>query len=209
MGSITLSPLLHDALAFIGKHAIKVNVSETLLSHPSMQIQLPRFCDSSFTVKAADLLTMLRHTQHFDLKEGGIEYEYKKTVAGSIMRIRKSIKTYDESYEIRGGDPLLSVRVGRIRLLSPDDCEIVADSTGCLSITTRGIVETSTEYSHLRVLESSVGSVRATARARDLAILEDMEDGLVISFLETHILAYSLLSSTTKIVQVKVLSMAY
>lgn len=206
MGEIRLSPLLHKSLMFVGRFATKVTFSHSTICSESIQIELTEFCDCMFTAKIRDVLAMLKHTQDFVVEDAGIKYSYETTVGSSLVKVERNFKTYDDVYQITGGVPLLSIVVRGFRLLSKDDHEIVADKSGTLVIQSSGIIETRTEYTGLRVVESAVDSVYVKVRARDLWILEKLDGDIVFSFLDSHILAYLLASDSTTIVQIRTLS---
>lgn len=204
MGMIRLSPLLHKSLVFMGRFSSRITVSKSMVCSECIQIELPELCDCEFTVRTKDLVLMLKHTQSFLVENGELKYSYE--IPNGRIKVQRSAKAYEELYSVEGGVSLLSIVVRGFKVLSRDDHEIRADKEGGLVIESFGIVETRTEYKRLRVVESMVDSVHVRVRARDLAILERLGGDVAISFLDSHVLAYSLSSESTTIVQIKTLA---
>lgn len=203
---IQLSPLLHRALNFIGKFASRLTVSNSSICSEHIQIEVPDFCDCGFTIKTRDLVTMLKYTNEFSIKGKELQYSYEVCAGGSLINFEKVVNAYEETYKISSGIPLLNIVVNGFRVLSSDDHEIKADKKGNFTIQSFGVIETRTEYTGLRVIENIAESVNVKVRARDLYVLEKLDGDIIFSFLDSHILVYSLADDITIVVQIKILS---
>lgn len=206
MGRIKLSPLLHESLILVGRFASKLTISDSGICSESIQVELKDVCDCTFTIRVKDLSAMLKNTQDFILGQNELRYNYCISGNNSLIKVERTVRVYNEVYQIEGGVPLLSIAVSGLKILSKDDHEIRADSDGNLLIQSFGTVETRTEHTGLRVIENAAKSAHARVRAKDLYVLEKLPGDIVLSFLESHVLAYSLRSDSTVIVQIKMLN---
>lgn len=207
MGKVDLSPLLHDVLTLFRQFASRITVSKTSICSSSILAEMPEFCDCSFTVKTKDFVAMLKQTREFDVNDTELRYRYRIGAGAGMVKVERSIRAYDEVYQVAGGIPLLSIAVPSFRVLSQDDCEVRADKDGNLVLESSGVVKTRSEYVGLRVPDHTVDSVAGIrVRGRDLRILEELKGEVVLSFLDSHILGYSLGSNFTVVVQIGILS---
>ncbi|CAD26318.1 hypothetical protein [Encephalitozoon cuniculi GB-M1] len=206
MGKVSLSPLLHDTLVFMKKFASKITVTRTSICSKSILVEMPEFCDCCFTVKTRDFAAMLKQTQEFTVEDKALKYRYEVGVGGDLIKVEKRMKKHDEVYQIAGGFPLLSIVVNGFKVLSSDDLLIRAGKDGSLTLESFGIVKTKSEYLGLRVPEHTVDLVAVKVKSRDLRILEDLRGDLIFSFLDSHILVYSLGNNSTTVVQIGILS---
>ncbi|KAG5860431.1 hypothetical protein KMI_01g00650 [Encephalitozoon hellem] len=206
MGSIRLSPLLHSTLMFMRKFSSKITVSKTSICSRSILVEMPEFCDCCFTVGIKDFVAMLSQTQKFTLEDKTLKYNYEASIGGDLIRVEKRVKVYDETYNIAGGVPLLSIVANGFKVLSSDEIEIKAEKTGRLVLESFGVIRTKSEYIGLRVPEHKADLVTVRVRGKDLRVLEEFKGDIVFSFLDSHILAYSLGDDFTVIVQIGILS---
>ncbi|ADM11941.1 uncharacterized protein Eint_080040 [Encephalitozoon intestinalis ATCC 50506] len=206
MGKIDLSPLLHNILVFVRKFASKITVTNTSICSRSIFVEMPKFCDCSFTVRVKDFIAMLKQTQEFTVEEKELRYSYEASMEGSLVNVERRIKRYEEEYQIAGGVPLLSIAINGLKVLSSEEIEIKAGKDGNFVMESFGVVRTRSKYSGLRVPESTVDSVTVKVRGRDLRILEELKGDVIFSFLDSHILAYSLGDNFTIVIQISILN---
>lgn len=191
---------------FMRKFSSKITVSKTSICSKSILVEMPEFCDCCFTVRIKDFGAMLKQTQEFVLEENALRYGYEAGMGVSLVKVEKRIKVYDETYQITGGIPLLSIVTNGFKVLSSDEIEIKAEKNGRLVLESFGVIRTRSEYIGLRVPEHKVDLVVVKVRGKDLKVLEEFKGDIVFSFLDSHILAYSLGDDFTVIVQIGVLS---
>lgn len=195
-------------LEFLNKYSKNVTVSQTSLTTKNLQIifSSPITTSKDFTINIKDLISILKATNEFEIKNKKINLKYTKYVETNdfIVEIERSFKISDEDFKLPSSNVLMSVKISKLLILSSSNFTIQCNNDGQFIMTSNDILETKFE-SKVEVLDCNTDKVEICIRGNDLKILELFDQDKIFYFFKNFILVYVLEDLCSTIILLNVL----
>jgi hypothetical protein len=195
------SPLVLKKLIFLSRYSSIVTVTKTSLTTKNMQIIFPDEYDiillnsevSEFSIKINDLLYILGKTDECLVTKNHFIIKYQV----SEINVEKKFKRYGEIFILPCSDPKLSIKVGKLIVLSEDDILIKCTDQGLFKMSSAVIIETR--------LVHKVDEVSVKVKSKDLRVLETFQNDKIFCMFDNYILVYVLEDKITNIIMLQIL----
>ncbi|KAK6090499.1 hypothetical protein P3W45_000596 [Vairimorpha bombi] len=203
------SPLVLKKLIFLSRYSSIVTVTKTSLTTKNMQIIFPDEYDiillnsevSEFSIKINDLLYILGKTDECLVTKNHFIIKYQV----SEINVEKKFKRYGEIFILPCSDPKLSIKVGKLIVLSEDDILIKCTDQGLFKMSSAVIIETRLVHKNCSVINSKVDEVSVKVKSKDLRVLETFQNDKIFCMFDNYILVYVLEDKITNIIMLQIL----
>lgn len=203
------APLILKKLTFLSRYSSIVTVTKTSLTTKNMQIIFPDDYEiilqnsevNELSIKINDLLYILGKTDECQVTKNHFIITYQV----SEINVEKKFKRYEETFILPCSDPKISIKVGKLIVLSEDDILIKCTDQGLFEMSSAMIIETKLVHNNCSVINSKIEEISVKVKSKDLRVLETFQNDKIFCIFDNYILVYILEDKITNVIMLQIL----
>lgn len=194
MHFIRSTPSLLKKLSFLLKHADIIYVTPKTISSKSIQIELNEFCNFTIAIKTIDFIDIVKYTSEVYINGNTLHYTYESNISSTSVKVDREVKLLDESFEFNFPDPVISITLTGLNILTKDDITMQVHEN-VMVLESNGFIKTKCISAIEKI--QGLGSFKCCVRGRSLKILSELEGRIAMSFFEDFLIIHEFDEETT------------